>query len=409
MPMQTRSSLSSQILGKRKRRSERKEQELQRLFEAAGVDRPDISTFTDSTVRTRRRTKERIRPQSVQAVLESLDISRHPSRHSEARPQAQGSGDINSGSRQTKSPAASTASTTKPGQTDLKIPGKFFSALSSPSYPEPAATASQTVPEPKSTTEKPFTFQTNPVGCRKRKQLEAIRGAIDRETRNKPSNSRSTLMNGLKKALWKLERTPQRHPPSSPSKFPRNLFSVWDGLSNPSKRSKFISRRSLYRSPPESRNNHFPILAGLRSSTLQNPTAASPQDPTIYISLPQDSLYINQAVEKESPSLTAGKAASEILPISSSSSDLSASRVNISDGGLLKSSKKTTVAEKKEDLDVAKMSNHRHAVQDGIALNHAIPDASEDQNQELPKGIFPLTKECKHYTHVSQVDWDIQK
>jgi hypothetical protein len=76
---------------------------------------------------------------------------------------------------------------------------------------------------------------------------------------------------------------------------------------------------------------------------------------------------------------------------------------------ILKSSKRTAFPQKKEDLDVAKMSDHRHAVQDGGSLDHALANTSEDQDQELPKVTFPLTKECKHYTHVSQVDWDIQK
>jgi hypothetical protein len=41
--------------------------------------------------------------------------------------------------------------------------------------------------------------------------------------------------------------------------------------------------------------------------------------------------------------------------------------------------------------------------------DHEVSESGSQKLEAPESSSFPLTKECKHYTHISQVDWDIQK
>ena len=66
-------------------------------------------------------------------------------------------------------------------------------------------------------------------------------------------------------------------------------------------------------------------------------------------------------------------------------------------------------AKKIDPPKAVEMSDQRDTAQSASSQDRATVDASDYAIPGISKVIFPLTDECQHYTHVSQVDWDIQK
>jgi hypothetical protein len=405
--MQTRSSLGIQVLEQRqKKRSERKARELQELLEAAGCDRPNIDDLTDSTPRTRQKTKEKSRSSSgssyIQVVIESPRIfgaSGHPSA---TKSEAQDD-DTNSTFGQIKPPVIRTTLSVGSEQAGRRTAEEGFGAptLHSSSHSEVAVTRPVTKRSP--ATENSFTRQGVLGAFRKRKQLDVIRGVVDAKPRKRPRKSRSTLFVGLNKALQKLESSPKLSLDTS-SKFPENLFPASGGLSKHLKRVKLVPRRLLDISLKR-RTKHFTISLGANTSVLINPKPGAqktqPITPTLSPVLPGD----HPGAERESPSATSGKGVSERtslhpLPPHNSESDM---------GTLRRSSKRADSTKTKGALHGTGMSDESNDAHQTSPHDHAMTDSFEYQDEELPRAIFPLTDECKHYTKVSQVDWDIQK
>ncbi len=66
-------------------------------------------------------------------------------------------------------------------------------------------------------------------------------------------------------------------------------------------------------------------------------------------------------------------------------------------------------AETKQRFDGTETRDESHTTTDSNLKDHVMVDASEIHYQESPNAIFPLTEQCKHLTHVSEVGWDVQK
>lgn len=411
-PMQTRSSLAIQILVDReKKRSERKKSELEELVQTAGVDRPDISKFTDSAVRTRRRTKERVRSQFVQVVIESPGTSRGSGLLSVVESKTQITSDTPTDLNQIRSPATSTASTTESDRTENQRAEEGFGGPRPHSIQQPALAASRPGAEQNPATQKTSARQVVLEARRRRKQLKAIRRAIDWERRNRPIKSRSSLLDGLKKALAKLERPPERYSPTTLSNSPGNQFTASAGLIKPLKKVKLIPRRLLDISLKH-QSKHFTISLAPCSSALKGQKPGAQRTLPISLPLPQDSQYNAQPQNagRESRSSITKKDISGTISVPSPSSVLLASHIKLPDMGTpRKSSKRANSSRAKEALSGTGMSDERRVAHEISSQDHAMTDVSEYQDEQLPKATFPLTDECKHYTHISQVDWDIQK
>jgi hypothetical protein len=341
--MRTRSSSSAEFLEERdKKRSERKERELQNLLNAAGVDRPDISAFTDSPVTTRLQSKGRARSQLVEVVLYSPAEPQRSRRLSGTKSQAQDLQGVDPRKIKVAAPEPTEITHQDLGNDCGVLPGAHstldpFISKARPEKSQSFVAKSLFVP------------QGRPGARKKRILLKDFRKAI--QNQKKRSTCRFVVLDGLNKALKKLDRTP------------RELL-----LKKPRKPKAYLSEvlRSL---KPASKE----LQLGQRSDQLSYPP------------LSQDSSSNIQGKQRAPGSPTAEKEVSGKLVISKTSLDLSI-------------------------LSVSPIMGTQSTSTNGASTRDHEASRNGSQKPEVTESpSFPLTKECKHYTHISQVDWDIQK
>ena len=78
-------------------------------------------------------------------------------------------------------------------------------------------------------------------------------------------------------------------------------------------------------------------------------------------------------------------------------------------GTARKASHRLPSQKEKNFIQETSVSDQGDATDVAASQDQNMIDASKDHDQEISQVVFPLTDECKHYTHVSQVVWDIQK
>jgi hypothetical protein len=346
-----------------KKRLERKERELQSLLNAAGVDRPDISACTDSPIKTRLQSKGGARSQSVEVVIYSPVESRgsRSGTKSKARePQEAGPRKakvaapepIESNHQDLVNDGGGHSGTdpTQHSRIDYAALKKRRKAARAERLrrlvEQPVLSRAARKQSPRFVARNPFSQKGIPGAKNKRMLLKRIREAIKLESQGTPSKPRSETLEGLNKALDELSGTPTENFLNSSLQVQGHKFSVLAGLL-----PKLVTQLVGPLARPTSEDSSPSIVEERRepgSPRAKTEVARTLLASTTILSLPM-------------PSRSAAMGTQSISTNGSTPQDEEASRSGI----------------------------------------------QEDEVAKSPS--FTLTKECKHYTHVSQVDWDIQK